>query len=58
MGTDRDQRSGGGEGEITDRECDAPHELLLIADAHLWSVSGGRGRCLLNRESEVTLTQS
>ena len=44
VGTDRDQRSmerggRGGEAVITDRDCDAAHELLLMADAHLWSVS-------------------
>ena len=34
----------GGRGAvITDRDCDAPRELLLMADAHLWSVSGGGG---------------
>lgn len=49
VGKDRDQRSmeRGEVAVITDRDCDAAHELLLMADAHLWSVSGrrGRGRC-------------
>ena len=50
-------RERGGRGAvITDRDCDAPRELLLMADAHLWSVSGAGA--LLERNWEQSQVQT
>ena len=43
---------------ITDRDCDAPRELLLMADAHLWSVSGAGAGALLERNWEQSQVQT
>ena len=43
---------------ITDRDCDAPRELLLMADAHLWSVSGAGAGALLERNWDQSQVQT
>ena len=52
-------RERGGRGAvITDRDCDAPRELLLMADAHLWSVSGAGAGALLERNWDQSQVQT
>ena len=43
---------------ITDRDCDAPRELLLMADAHLWSVSGAGAGALPERNCDQSRVET